>query len=126
MRLNAVYRDKIMSRKKFTRKQVIDALKATGGFITHAANALGCNYTTIERYIKDDPSIAVEQQQIKENRLDLAESELIKLMKGGEYQAVQFYLKYMGRNRGYIKAQKIEIANDLSKLMEEADKRTGK
>ena len=115
-----------MSEKKFTRKQIIAALKSTGGFITYAANALGCNYTTVERYIRDDPSIGVEQQQIKENRLDLAESELIKLMKAGEYQAVQFYLKYMGRNRGYIKAQKIELTDDLSKLMEEADNRIKK
>jgi hypothetical protein len=109
--------------KKFTRKQVITALKKTGGFITHAANMLGCRYETIERYIRDDPSIGVEMQHIKENRLDLAESELIKLMEAGEYQALQFYLKYMGRTRGYIKAQKIEISDNLSELMEAADKR---
>jgi hypothetical protein len=109
---------------KFTREQVIDALKATGGFITHAADLLGCNYTTIERYIRKDPSIAVENQQIKEGRLDLAESVVMKKLKEDDLDAAKYYLKYMGRTRGYIKAQKIEIASDLSKLMEEADKRT--
>jgi hypothetical protein len=114
-----------MREKKFTRKQVIDALKATGGFITHAANTLGCCYETIERYIRDDPSIGVEQQHIKENRLDLAESVLMLHMEAENLEAVKYYLKYMGRSRGYIKAQKIEITDDLSKLMEDADKRVG-
>jgi hypothetical protein len=112
-----------MSEKKYTRKQIIDALKATGGFITYAANALGCNYTTIERYIRDDPSIGVEQRHIKENRLDLAESVLMLHMEAENLEAVKYYLKYMGRSRGYIKAQQIEITDDLSKLMEDADKR---
>jgi hypothetical protein len=111
---------------KFTRKQVIDALKATGGFITYAADLLGCNYTTIERYIRNDPSIAVENQQIKEHRLDLAESTLMLHMEAENLEAVKYYLKYMGRNRGYIKAQKIELTDDLSKLMEEADSRIKK
>lgn len=112
------------SRKKFTRKQIIQALQATGGFITHAANMLDCNYTTIERYIKDDPSIGEEMQHIRENRLDLAESGLMLHMEAESLEAIKYYLKYMGRTRGYIKAQKIEIAEDLSALMREADKRT--
>jgi hypothetical protein len=116
------------SQKSYTREQVISALKATGGFITHAANVLGCCYETIERYIKDDPSIGVEQQQIKEHRLDIAESVVITTMEGEDVKekmdAAKFYLRYKGRGRGYIKHQKVEIASDLSKLMEEADKRT--
>lgn len=114
-------------RKKFTREQVIDALRATGGFITHAAEVLGCCYVTIENYIKDDPSIAVENEQIKEHRLDIAESVVIATMEGSDTKekmdAAKFYLRYMGRTRGYIKAQKIEISDNLSELMEAADKR---
>jgi hypothetical protein len=113
-----------MSKNKFTRKQVIDALKATGGFITYAADVLGCCYETIERYIREDPSIGVEQQQIKENRLDIAELVVMKHLKEDNLEAAKYYLKYMGRTRGYIKAQKIELTDDLSKLMEAADKRT--
>jgi Na+/phosphate symporter len=109
--------------KKFTRKQVITALKKTGGFITHAANMLGCRYETIERYIRDDPSIGVEMQHIKENRLDLAETVVMKHLKAENLEAAKYYLKYMGRTRGYIKAQKIEISDNLSELMEAADKR---
>jgi hypothetical protein len=117
-----------MVNKKFTREQVIDALKKTGGFITHAANKLGCHYTTILNYIKDDPSIAVENAQIRENRLDIAESVVIKTMKGENEKlamdASKFYLKYKGRERGYIKATKVEISEDLSEMMKDAEERT--
>lgn len=114
--------------KKFSRVQVIKALKATGGFITHAAKELGCNYRTIENYIREDPSIAVENEQIRENRLDIAESVVVNTMEGEDVKvaldASKFYLKYKGRQRGYIKATKVEISEDLSEMMKHAEERT--
>ena len=113
---------------KFTREQVIEALKATGGFITHAADELGCSYRTIENYIKKDPTIAVENAQIKEHRLDIAESVVITTMEGSDSKealdASKFYLRYKGPERGYIKATKIEISEDLSEMMKDAEERT--
>lgn len=115
-------------KNKFTREQVIAALKATGGFITHAADELGCSYRTIENYIKQDPSIAVENAHIQENRLDIAESVVIQTMEGSDKKvaldASKFYLKYKGRQRGYIKAQKLEISEDLTEMMKDAEERT--
>jgi hypothetical protein len=117
-----------MKPKQFTRKQIIDALKSTGGFITHAADELGCHYTTVLNYIKADPSIRVENEQIKEHRLDIAESVVVSTMEGGDgklaMDACKFYLKYKGRQRGYIKATKVEISEDLSELMKDAEERT--
>ena len=39
----------------------------------------------------------------------------------GAKDAAKFYLKYKGRQRGYVKHEKVEIADDLSKLMKEAE-----
>jgi hypothetical protein len=116
-------------KNKFTRKQVIKALEATGGFITHAADKLGCCYQTIESYIKKDPSIAEAIKHIQENRLDIAENVVMVAMKDkGEMKealnAAKYYLKYKGRGRGYIKHQKIEVSEDLSKMMRDAEERT--
>jgi len=118
-----------MIKNKFTRKQVVEALEATGGFITHAADALGCNYRTIETYIKKDPSLADTITHIQENRLDIAEDVVMTAMKDKKemkeaLSAAKYYLKYKGRGRGYIKHQKIEVAEDLSKLMQAAEERT--
>ena len=113
---------------KFTRKQIVDSLESTGGFITHAAKVLGCCYETIENYIKRDPSIGVVLAQIKENRLDIAESVIMSAMRDTEEMreavgAAKFYLKYKGHGRGYLKHSKIEVSEDLSVLMREADER---
>ena len=114
---------------KFTREQVIEALVATGGFITHAAKTLGCHYVTIEKYIKDDPSIAEVIKDIRENRLDIAESVVISAMDSDEIKeqmdAAKFYLRYKGRGRGYLKHSKVEVSEDLSKMMRDAEERTG-
>ena len=115
------------AKKKFTREQVISAFRATGGFVTHAAKELGCCYETIGNYIKDDPSIGVELQQIRDSRLDIAESVIVDAMEGDDKPlavgTAKFYLKYKGRGRGYIKATKVEVGGDLSKMMREADER---
>lgn len=110
--------------KKFTRQQILVALKLTGGFITHAADLLGCCYDTVSRYLKDDSSLVKELQHIKESRLDLAESTLMLHMEAESLEACKYYLKYMGRSRGYLKASKFEIfADNLSALMAAADRR---
>jgi hypothetical protein len=113
---------------KFTREQVIEALRATGGFITHAADELGCCYVTIENYIRKDPTIAVEIAHIREHRLDIAESVVVQTMEGSDSKvaldASKFYLKYKGRQRGYIKATKVEISEDLTEMMKNAEERT--
>ena len=113
--------------QKFTRQQIIDALEATGGFITYAAKILGCHYVTVEDYIRKDPSIGVVNEHIKETRLDIAEDVIMTAMDDKEdmreaKDAAKFYLRYKGRQRGYIKHEKVEITDDLSKLMEEAEK----
>lgn len=113
-----------MKEKKFTNAQVIEAMEATGGFITYTAEVLGCNYETVARYLRNDPELKAVQQHIKENRLDIAESVVMKKLKEDNLEAAKYYLKYMGRSRGYIKATQLEITDDLSKLMEAAENRT--
>jgi hypothetical protein len=115
-------------RPDYTREQVIEALTKTGGFLTESAKALGCCYRTIYNYIKKDPTIADEIEQIKENRLDIAESRLMALMDGVDSKlaltAIMFYLKHCGRGRGYIESSKIEISENISNMMQAAEERT--
>ena len=116
-----------MVENKFTQKQIIQALRSTGGFIVRAAEALGCHYVTMERYIKTDPDVAEALRDIKENRLDVAENVIMVTMEGEDSKeamdAAKFYLRYKGQGRGYIKTAKVSITEDLSKLMQSADER---
>ena len=91
-----------MANKKFTEKQVEDALRATGGFITYAAKQLGCHYVTVLQYLKNSEYLRKVRHEIDMSYLDLTEVELIKKVKSGDLGAICFYLKCKGKNRGYV------------------------
>ena len=88
--------------EKFTPEQIIEALREMGGFVTKAADMLGCNYRTLENYFHKYPEILEARKEIDNGYLDLAEFELLKLVKDGDKDALKFYLKCKGKGRGYI------------------------
>lgn len=109
--------------RKFTYEEIAEAIILKAGFITHAAKSLGCSYQTVRRAIKDSPFVAEVLAVTRESVLDLAEDELLKKIREGNLDAVKFFLLHRGQPREYRKEMKIELTDDLSKLMEAADKR---
>jgi len=89
--------------KKLTKQQVVDALRQSHGLKTGAAEILGVNFTTIERYIQDSK----EAQEIidfwRTRRIDRAEYKLDEAIERGEAWAVAMVLKdhRNGKERGY-------------------------
>jgi len=112
-------------RKKdfYTVKQVADALRATGGIMTQAANLLkdatGLGHLNksdmIRRYIDQYPELQAVVRSIESETLDLAESKLIAAMNAegrkDHLRAVCFYLKHKGRGRGYVGRQEVTGAD---------------
>lgn len=95
---------------RFTVQQVIDAINSTHGMVYLAAKALGCSHNTVYKYAKRHPTI---QQAIDANRgrmLDTAESKLEAAIETGESWAVQFALRTLGKNRGYVERRQQEIS----------------
>lgn len=80
---------------------IIAALRASGGVVTLAAKKLNINRRTLNRYLVETPELWTIKEEIREEILDLAEAELIKLIREGHPRSVQFYLRTMGRERGY-------------------------
>lgn len=110
--------------RRFTYEEIAEAIVRKAGFVTHAAESLGCSYQTVRRAIKDSPFVAEVLAVTKESLLDLAESELSKQIKEGNLDAVKFFLLHRGQSRDYRKEMRVELTDDLSKLMEEANNRT--
>ncbi len=54
------------------------------------------------------PELQQVRQEAIESTLDLAESQLLKLMKGGNLTAIIFFLKCKGKACGYVERQQIE------------------
>lgn len=92
----------------FTDEEIIEAIDGAGGIIGDAANLLGCHRNTITRRAKDSEEITAAIEAAREGFIDLAESELRKLVKAGDGASVRFVLKTLGRHRGYSQRYEIE------------------
>lgn len=88
--------------KAFTTEQVAKALWNSGGFIGIAAKKLRCCTDTVQIYVKNNPELNDVIAAVREQNLDLAEDAIMKNIKVGNIDAAKFYLKYIGRERGYI------------------------
>jgi hypothetical protein len=87
---------------------IIEALHASGGLIQPASISLKVTRKTLYDWIKNDPELQEYQESEKEANIDFAEGQLKKLMRDENPTAILFYLKTIGRNRGYIEKQEIE------------------
>lgn len=93
---------------------------------------LGCSPSTITNYIERHPEIAEAATEIQEERLDIAETVVIRNLGRDDAPALQFkaatyYLRTKGRSRGYSMSlttrEKLELQYDLTRLSPE-EKRT--
>jgi hypothetical protein len=66
--------------EKFTPAQIIAALELAAGVYMGAAQKLGCSRTTIANYAERYAEVKLAHERILEERLDLAETVLVKAM----------------------------------------------
>jgi len=95
----------------FTAKQVLKAVDGSGGLVTTIANRLGCSRMTVYNYMKKYATVADAIQEEREGLLDMAESELLKQIRGGNMTAIIFFLKTQGKARGYVERQEFTGAD---------------
>jgi len=83
---------------------IAEALAKTGGLLGVTAQLLKCERRTIERYLVRYSGLRKIRDDAKEHALDDAEWALIKAAKRGDPWAVQWFLRYQGKRRGYQEA----------------------
>ena len=88
-------------------EQIIEALKTAKGLKSHAAKALGCSRNTIDKYIKDYPTVATAYAEVNEKTIDDVESKLLNQIDDENITAIIFYLKTKAKHRGYIERQEV-------------------
>lgn len=84
-----------------TKKNLADALYASGGIISMVATHFGVSRTAIYNRINRSTELQKAQQDAIEAVTDLAGSQHIQAIKAGYYSAILFHLKTKGRSRGY-------------------------
>ncbi len=88
-------------RARYTTAVVLRAIEGCGGIVSYVAQRLGCDWRTARLYIErwDETRNAFEAE--RERMCDAAESQLLKLVREGDLNAIKFYLTHMGRHRGW-------------------------
>ena len=110
-----------MSKKRYTAQDIIDALNVSQGYVSKAAEYLGCTPQTLYNYRNEYKSVDDAWKAIYEARHDFAESSLAKLIKEGDTAATIFYLKTQCKQRGYVERQQQEIIFDINQLNDMSD-----
>jgi len=98
--------------EQYTNDAIIAALKKTNGLITIAAQALGCDPTTIYRRIEKVPEVRAAIEDARENLTDIAELKMRQAILNGESWAVAFVAKTLGRKRGFVERQEYAGVSD--------------
>lgn len=115
---------------KFTVAQVEAALKESRGFKSVASRKLGCTIGTVINYCRRHPKLQEVLDHIQEERLDRSEVSLDHLMfpptiqdkDSPDYgkpmwkpdkEAIMFFLRTIGKKRGYVEREELNIKQDI-------------
>ena len=96
-----------MAKQRFTPKQVADTLIETRGMVFLAAKKLGCTDDTIYNYAKRYKAVGDALRQQRGQFVDMAELKLWNAVNEGEAWAVQFALRTLGKERGYVERSEV-------------------
>ena len=93
-----------------TEETVARALRKTAGIQTRAAKVLGISQSAVSQRVSGSPYLQEIYQEIREGLLDVAEDALIEKIHEGHMTAIIFYLKCIGKARGYTEKQEMEVS----------------
>nr|BDD45303.1 hypothetical protein 23 [bacterium] len=108
------------NKKKYKTKQIEQALRDSAGLQYLAAEKLRCSPSTITNYVKKSKKLKQAADEAKESTLDMAEAQIITKIKEGDLTAIIFYLKTIGKERGYTERTELsgKDGKDLNYVIE--------
>ncbi len=93
--------------------RLLEALRKSLGIVTTACNKADVNRSTFYRHYNEDDEFKNEVDNISEEALDMAESQLLKQIQADNTTAIIFYLKTKGKSRGYIERTEFAIPENI-------------
>jgi hypothetical protein len=92
--------------------KIAEALRKTHGNFMLAARMLGCSRQTIWLRVQKSEDLQKVVDDERAGFIDLGEGALYNAVLNGESWAVQFLLKNLGKDRGYVEKQQHEIGGN--------------
>ena len=94
-----------LNKRTLKKETFLAALLNSDGNISKACGQTNISRTTIYDWIKKDDKFQEKVSYVNEELLDMAEDQLLKMIRKGNLTATIFYLKTKGQSRGYIEKQ---------------------
>ena len=96
-----------MGKNGFTAEQMITAIQDSNGILAVAARKLGCTRQTVHNYVNKFATVKAAYHDARENNIDYVEGQLMTAIKNGSVPAIMFFLKTVGKHRGYVERQEL-------------------
>jgi hypothetical protein len=103
----------VAGRQRYRQRDVVAALAESRGLVAAAARTLGCSRNTVLNYVGRFPAVAAALAEAREVQLDLTEERLFDAIDRGELVAVMYYLRTVGRSRGYSERHEVAATVDV-------------
>jgi hypothetical protein len=94
-------------------EEIEKALIASRGIMTAASESLGVSRSTVSNRVYKSERLQKVIDEQRKSVGDFAESKLFKHIKEGNLTAIIFYLKTIGRDRGYIERHENELSGNV-------------
>ena len=97
-----------------TEQDLAEALRNSCGLQSTAGKLLGISQPAVSQRIKNSTYLQKVVSEVKEEFLDICESELRKHIYRGNLVACIFYLKTQGKARGYTERQELDVNANIT------------
>jgi hypothetical protein len=109
-----------VGKRKFSRAELIRALRQAEGIQADAARLLGVERSTVCRRVQRDPGLRDLIEEIVEETLDAAESAIRKAIREGDLATSRWFLDRKAKLRGYGASMSVRLSDrDIQELVEE-------
>ncbi len=105
-------KDIMLEKTEDNKNKMLKALEEYYGIVTTSCQSVGISRITHYRWLEEDEDYKSKVQDIKNAAIDFVESKLFDCIKGEKETSIIFYLKTIGKSRGYVPRQEIDTGDN--------------
>lgn len=91
------------------KKAAVAALHEHRGNVSVTCASIGIGRTQFYNWKKEDPEFAEAVDSVADFCIDIVEQALMKNIEAGDTTAIIFYLKTIGKRRGYVERSELDV-----------------
>jgi len=105
-------KDIMLEKTEDNKSKMLKALEEYYGIVTTSCQSVGISRITHYRWLEEDEEYKAKVLDIKNAAIDFVESKLFDCINSEKETSIIFYLKTIGKNRGYIPRQEIDTGDN--------------